>query len=190
MTASCDRCASLLVGKQVNARFCSKKCQQAQWRETPILGDKVCKNCGDVFIPKSKVQKFCVRACGQNWWVKNPSETTLELRRSWKPTKESKAKYSERARAAKYGLTIEQLRLILQAGCYAPNCGRGGSGKTGLHIDHDHSCCSFRGSCGRCVRGALCSFHNTYLGYLERDWSFGMWAMRQPSLALKIRREA
>jgi hypothetical protein len=96
----------------------------------------------------------------------------------------------ERDKAKKYGLSIEQLRLLLQTGCYVPNCERGGTGRSGLHIDHDHACCPGKRSCGQCVRGALCSFHNIYLAYLERDWSFAIWAMHQPSLVLKVRREA
>jgi hypothetical protein len=34
-------------------------------------------------------------------------------------------------------------------------------------VDHDHSCCSGRQVCGRCVRGALCMKCNLSLGWLE-----------------------
>src|ERR1044072_5080 len=38
-----------------------------------------------------------------------------------------------------------------------------------LHVDHDHTCCSQRKTCGKCVRGILCHGCNTSLGGLGND---------------------
>lgn len=37
------------------------------------------------------------------------------------------------------------------------------------HIDHDHACCSGKKSCGKCIRGLLCSNCNCGLGNFHDD---------------------
>lgn len=37
------------------------------------------------------------------------------------------------------------------------------------HIDHDHRCCDYDGSCGRCVRGILCGECNRGLARFRDD---------------------
>lgn len=67
---------------------------------------------------------------------------------------------SHRARALKFGLSNEALIEVLGDGtCEA--CGQ----KVGsLDIHHDHSCCDFSGSCGRCVVAGLCGPCNRSAG--------------------------
>ena len=36
-----------------------------------------------------------------------------------------------------------------------------------LNVDHDHSCCSGSKSCGKCVRGLLCTNCNMFIGRIE-----------------------
>jgi len=41
--------------------------------------------------------------------------------------------------------------------------------ETGIHIDHDHGCCTGSFSCGKCVRGLLCADCNHLLGCAHDD---------------------
>lgn len=58
---------------------------------------------------------------------------------------------------SRYRLTPEDIasRLLAQDGGCAI-CDQPFSDSTGWHVDHDHSCCPGRKSCGDCVRGLLC----------------------------------
>jgi hypothetical protein len=47
-------------------------------------------------------------------------------------------------------------------------CGRRLYRKARPSIDHDHACCPGSSSCGRCVRGVVCSRCNTNLAHFER----------------------
>lgn len=38
-----------------------------------------------------------------------------------------------------------------------------------VHVDHDHTCCAGKKSCGQCVRGLLCPSCNSTLGYARDD---------------------
>lgn len=76
-------------------------------------------------------------------------------------------------RAYAYGLPETVLEELLSMGCFYPSCDTGAK----LHIDHDHECCAGNGSCGKCVRGVLCSRHNLLLGSIEADKEFTQWAI-------------
>jgi hypothetical protein len=57
-----------------------------------------------------------------------------------------------------YSLTSEQLVEMLSRTCEV--CGA----TENLTIDHDHSCCNKRSSCGKCVRGTVCQNCNRAMG--------------------------
>lgn len=65
-----------------------------------------------------------------------------------------------RRRASRYSITREQYREMISTSCEA--CGS----REKLGIDHDHNCCSGPKSCGKCIRGVLCSKCNTAEGLL------------------------
>ena len=71
------------------------------------------------------------------------------------------AKHSSAAHS--YSLSAERYAEMLRQPCAI--CGRFGE----MCIDHDHTCCPGKRSCGRCIRGVLCMPHNRMLGQLKDD---------------------
>ena len=68
-----------------------------------------------------------------------------------------------------YGLTQEQYNEMLESqGGACAICPRTPeeNGKA-LAVDHLHSCCPGEKTCGKCVRGLLCSDCNTGIGFLQ-----------------------
>jgi hypothetical protein len=61
-----------------------------------------------------------------------------------------------------------------------------GEGRKRLAVDHDHTCCSGKTSCGQCVRGLLCSPCNSTLAHFRdnpatalRAWAYLNWPPNQ-----------
>ena len=46
-------------------------------------------------------------------------------------------------------------------------CGEPERNRRRLSVDHDHACCPGYGSCGKCIRGLLCSNCNMVLGQIN-----------------------
>ena len=71
-----------------------------------------------------------------------------------------------------YGITVNEFDTMLdeQDGACAI-CGTTDPGGRGgqFHVDHDHACCPEAHSCGKCIRGLLCSRCNVGIGMLGDD---------------------
>jgi hypothetical protein len=64
-----------------------------------------------------------------------------------------------------YGITLEDKEAMLAAqGGKCLICGGTESRGKGWAVDHDHSCCPGTKTCGKCIRGILCSTCNNGLG--------------------------
>ncbi|MGW6396510.1 endonuclease domain-containing protein [Streptomyces sp. NPDC055103] len=74
-------------------------------------------------------------------------------------------------RAARHGITYDRYSEIhLNQGGRCPVCGEHlGKFDKDVVIDHDHSCCPKKTSCGSCVRGILHRRCNSVIGYLGDD---------------------
>lgn len=71
----------------------------------------------------------------------------------------------------KYKLTKQlYLDMLEQQGGVCAIC-KNPPKKNWLAVDHDHNCCPGINSCGKCVRGLLCSSCNSFIGRVNEDLS-------------------
>jgi hypothetical protein len=76
----------------------------------------------------------------------------------------NKLRTRDYSRTKRHGITMEQYdSLVKSQDNSCAICG-GKDVDRGLAIDHDHSCCPGKFSCGNCIRGLLCSNCNNGLG--------------------------
>ena len=141
-----------------------------------------CDECGTKYKPATRRSYWCSEPCRRKKGDRARGTYRVEYLRAY-----SRARVDSGAdRARRHNTTVARVAELLEAGCYYPGANHEGR----LQIDHDHSCCSGKRSCGLCIRGALCRRHNLLLGHIEADWQFASWAVSQPSLVLNIRRES
>jgi hypothetical protein len=99
------------------------------------------------------------------WKLKNP-ERYKQLIKKWKnDNQEHKAMLDRKSVLwSHYRLTIENYLEILdrQNGLCAI-CEKNKK----LYVDHDHSCCPDKVTCGRCVRGLVCQKCNMMMHYID-----------------------
>jgi hypothetical protein len=82
----------------------------------------------------------------------------------------ARANETRRDLALKFNITIDQYEKMLRdQGGVCAICRQPCKMNRRLSVDHDHSCCPGKRSCGRCVRGLLCANCNTGLGHLGDD---------------------
>jgi len=97
-------------------------------------------------------------------WKRPNFETEEELQEDIKKRKNaSRIKYVYKKQ---YGLTEQDYEDMLKEQNYScAICGvHQDTLDVRMNVDHDHSCCPGRYTCGNCIRGLLCRACNTALG--------------------------
>jgi hypothetical protein len=192
----CPVCEEHFMGGGTR-KYCSLECRNArinldrEARRTIAhpAAEKLCTRC-DRTLPLTDFRKDKGRLDGLYPWC-------IECSREYKGHKKrepskwsSKAEYDADRRAkmkdqraddwfgnylfTTYRITENQYAAMLEAQggrcaiCKTREPGQARGRSNGrFHIDHDHSCCPGRTSCGHCVRGLLCRACNIGVGLLK-----------------------
>ena len=149
-----------------------------------------CAQCGAEFAPYRVTNRYCSRRCCWNAASARGRDGRSSTRPcekcgapvGWTPGRavcaschvdpRTASRRNDRARTLRaYGLSSQEYDdMVIAQGGKCAICGtgdpRGGSRKFQHYwsIDHDHRCCPGFGSCGKCVRGLLCSPCNLAIG--------------------------
>jgi hypothetical protein len=109
---------------------------------------------------------FCIDCTREqsSVWAKENAEAHNARGKKWRSTNPDKSIAIRRKN--RYAVTQDwwDVTLAAQNG-HCATC----DSTTKLSVDHDHSCCPGRTSCGKCVRGILCGNCNTVLGLFNDD---------------------
>ncbi len=152
--------------------------------------DPPCPSCGEVKPAEDRVNrrpmcKECHRNNTRRRYRENPEPIREASRRyaslNRDKVQERQREYRERnveylkaykktqvphRRAAKYGLTVDGLKALLEAQAgLCPVCAKPVELEDSA-VDHGHDCCPGTKSCGSCVRGVLHKNCNRAIGFL------------------------
>lgn len=147
---NCVVCAAGILPSSRRSKYCSKVCaalaKKEQKRRPPR--DYVC------------------TICAGNFKIHGPGTTPLSCP-DCRPLFR-KISQPDWSRKSQYGITREVYEQILvnQFNSCAICCE---TFTAGPYVDHDHLCCSGYKSCGKCLRGLLCQYCNTGLGFFKDD---------------------
>lgn len=168
--------------------YCSRECKHQGQVAFPLAvrasrqivdGQLQCARCGEVkpvdsfgddvrkFNGKKSYCRDCGRASTNEWRERYPEK--YEALKKLPKTAVQKLRRKDIDLQKTYRITLLDYEEMLasQGNCCAVCGGQpSGRGKAGarLAVDHAHSCCPGKESCGKCIRGLLCANCNTLIG--------------------------
>lgn len=146
------------------------------------MNSKRCSTCGEIkpleSFHRSRAQRDGTtgrcKACSRDYYVAN-REKILAYQREWDRHRAPRAPRDQRDRdrrrekSSNHGISPDRFQEMLNAQdgrCAICRVEFDGTRARSAYIDHDHSCCPGKISCGKCIRGLLCPGCNTALGRL------------------------
>ena len=108
---------------------------------------------------RGRAYRYCSEDCAQRVKLEIKKMNSRHWRDGHRVTLRAQQLWS------RYRMTVERFEQILaDQGGVCAICGTDEPGGTGTwHIDHDHTCCPGRKSCGKCIRGLLCARCNFFI---------------------------
>lgn len=171
LRSSCKDCTNESNRKSFNKSDRKSKTEEIfrEKESNSPPGYKYCRKCDeykkiDLFYKHSKcndgVRPHCIECHSKNG--------SLRYEEEYKNTEKLRVRARGEHLFRQFKITIDQYDKILisQNFCCAI-CKRHQSCFTKqFSVDHDHNCCTGKTSCGKCIRGLLCTGCNTGLGLL------------------------
>lgn len=154
-------------------KVCNSNITREKRAGTYIYPDKTtrCKKCG--LVPEDDLERERLfpkdRSMKTGFMNLCKPCNSLRVQKHQKDNPEMLKKRVRRYQISKYGISEgEYLRLLDLQNNSCAICEKSVvSLPRNLYIDHDHSCCAGKISCGKCVRGLLCPGCNFLLGQSE-----------------------
>ncbi len=126
--------------------------------------DKKCSGCKKIKDSEKDFHKNKSQPDGLNHYCKPCN--TVRVTQWQKNNKEKFYKYSKDRRYTRHNTTKMKIDKIIQyQNGLCPICNN--KLEQDINIDHDHSCCPGSYSCGKCIRGVLCSGCNRGIGIFK-----------------------
>lgn len=127
------------------------RCNCLKNKDRIVKRTSICKDCKNI-QNKKYVNKVQDKETRKQWYTRNPN-------------------YNREYNLAKHGITQEEYNNLLCSQNYkCAICEKHESiFNIKFAIDHNHLCCPGKFSCGKCIRGLLCTGCNTALGLFGDD---------------------